>query len=305
MSKFDTSKELVFANYSIQRSVERLIECAGSCKTPEEIKEFEKVANKCILKGISLSSGFKGENALSEAAQNGCPHAVAWLLAHGVSPNLIIPENGNNALMCIVEWGAGQEECVDLLLSKIDVHARNHDGNTALHTMIEGSRICMKAYAQKLIDAGLDVNARNKKGQTALHMLCSFLFRGGSTPEFVPFVQMLLNSNADPNIPDGSGNTPLMLACVNLNLECVRSLLDKGVDINARNNDGSTALLKALYSPWGDCENCARLLVSRGANISVSCLQAAFDKCKSLYDEWTAPEIITKPALFENVDDNC
>ncbi len=54
----------------------------------------------------------------------------------------------------------------------------------------------------------------------------------------------LLEKGADINTRDDKGYSPLMLAAHSdfLNTETVRILLDKGADVNVRGNDGETAL---------------------------------------------------------------
>ena len=44
-------------------------------------------------------------------------------------------------------------------------------------------------------------------------------------------------------------------------------LLDGGIDVNIRNNDGVTALHLACQTPWLGSEAIVRILLDRGANI--------------------------------------
>ena len=53
-----------------------------------------------------------------------------------------------------------------------------------------------------------------------------------------------------------TGYTPLQIACVNELLEMIRFLLDRGANVNGRDNDGGTALQLA----WVNVE-VARLLL--------------------------------------------
>jgi len=60
----------------------------------------------------------------------------------------------------------------------------------------------------------------------------------------LPIVQLLVDSKTfDADVADGSGWTPLMMACSRKDAEAiVGMLLSKDVDVNAKNNNGQTAL---------------------------------------------------------------
>ena len=63
----------------------------------------------------------------------------------------------------------------------------------------------------------------------------------------VELVQELLQKGANLNAKDDYGNTPLMLATVIRNEKIVRELLSQeGIEVNVKNNDGSTALTLAV-----------------------------------------------------------
>jgi TonB family protein len=75
----------------------------------------------------------------------------------------------------------------------------------------------------------------------------------------------LLNKGADLNAKDNYGWTPLMYAVVSGDLTISTELLDKGADVNARAVDGVTALmLSARFSG----ASMTRLLLERGADMA-------------------------------------
>src|SRR5262249_5513141 len=75
-------------------------------------------------------------------------------------------------------------------------------------------------------------------------------------------IRTLLDNGADVNARDAEGNTPLILASFYAGPACVGLLIEKGADVNAANKAGATALIRAAT----DYEK-TRLLVAAGANV--------------------------------------
>jgi hypothetical protein len=71
-------------------------------------------------------------------------------------------------------------------------------------------------------------------------------------------VQALLAKGAELNAKNNDGVTALIVASGNGHLDVVQALLAKGAELNAKNNDGATALMLASYngtSMW--CKRCS------------------------------------------------
>lgn len=92
-------------------------------------------------------------------------------------------------------------------------------------------------------------------GKGALHLLVSH--------SNALFFQYLLQKGADPNIRDGSGNTPLILAAQAGREDLVQLLLTYKANINLGNSSGQTPLIVAVNNRN---QAIARLLIDKGAD---------------------------------------
>jgi predicted LPLAT superfamily acyltransferase len=85
----------------------------------------------------------------------------------------------------------------------------------------------------------------------------------------VDIVNMLLASNADPNLNFSEANgewSPLIVACFNGYVSVVSALISSGAKLDYQNDDGRTALIMACR--WNKVE-CARVLLNARADIHV------------------------------------
>jgi ankyrin repeat protein len=74
-----------------------------------------------------------------------------------------------------------------------------------------------------------------------------------------------LKDSALVNLRDDEGNTPLVQAAFYLPASQLAQFLDRGADVNATNNAGVSALMKAVW----DLDK-TRLLIQRGANVNAA-----------------------------------
>lgn len=97
-----------------------------------------------------------------------------------------------------------------------------------------------------LVQAGVDVNARDIRGNAPLHE-AALGDRGNPTA-----IRALLKYGADPDLPNGTGETPLMIAAGMGELECVQVLLEAGANLRCTNRTGKTAIdyAQGNYQAW-------------------------------------------------------
>ena len=151
----------------------------------------------------------------------------------------------------------GNDELLQIETKRIDVHAKNKYGVTAL---IEASYRGQKEQIEWLIVEGADLNARDNQGDTAL---MNAAIKGHS--EIVAF---LLANGADVHAKDNVGNTALIDASKyarESTSEVLALLVEHGAEVNAKNKYGETALMNAAR--WGHVENAA-ILIAEGADIN-------------------------------------
>lgn len=81
-------------------------------------------------------------------------------------------------------------------------------------------------------------------------------------------MKMLLDKGADVNARRNDGQTALISAAASYGqADVMRVLLDRGANIKARDKNGNTALISAACSLSGNKVDVVRLLLERGANI--------------------------------------
>ena len=170
----------------------------------------------------------------------------------------------------------------------VNLNTKYKDGNTPLHiaSLIGNSKI-----VEYLIENNARVNAKNKWNTTPLFLaynpkVVALLIKkrakmnaktfAGNTPLHSAIkypkkifrykkIELLVTNGSDISIRNKAGETPLMLAVQEDDLETVKLLLDNGADTTIQDNLGLSPLAIAI-------ENrnlpIAKLLVEKGANVN-------------------------------------
>jgi len=227
----------------------------------------------------SIGDSF-GKTALQYAALRGHGRVVHLLLAKGARIDAQEDWPGGTPLDYAAE--TGHKEVVELLAGRgANVNARRrggYPGDTPLHSAARGGH---KDIVELLIAKGADVNAKNNSGQTPLDIALSqnrkdvvelLIGKGAGVSLHTAVslgdadrVRSCLEKGADVNAKDKDGLTPLHQAVAGGHKDIAELLLAKGADLNAKDGKGYTPLYSAI---WTNDANMVRVLVSKGADVN-------------------------------------
>ena len=209
----------------------------------------------CRLKGL-LQGGLDDRNDLGEsriisAAAEGRDGRDLTLLAMAGADVDSVTADARRETACTVAAMAGHASTLaSLHRLRADIHKRNAEGDTPLICAAqEGQEECVRVLA----GLGADVEAREQNDCTALHLAAQ---RG-----HVGCVVALLDLGAAVDARmTGSKVTPLLAAAAVGMLECVRVLVARGADLEARTEHGCTAAHLAAQHGRVDCLRALRAL---------------------------------------------
>jgi hypothetical protein len=143
------------------------------------------------------------------------------------------------------------ETVKQLINSGFDINKKDNHGQTALHVAVHCGNV---EIVKLLLSKGAKVNAKDKEKQTPFLMI-----GGDDDSQAKEIFRLLIDAGADVNVEDEDGETLLMSACEDEELEAVKLLLEAGANPNIKDEDGETAFDKT------DSEEIKQLLIRYGA----------------------------------------
>ena len=274
-------------------------------------REWKDVAELLLTKGANLNpevindSYYHGYTLLHIAVENGWIDWTERLLSKGANANAKMVLDTTPLHIAVRK---GRYDLVKLLLDRgADVNAKalyamdTEASVTPLRILLEGvgsgflvverespinksaqfhkiSKETKIAIAKLLIDRGADVNIKfsNNVGVaigTSLSLLHTTAFTGERE-----IAEMLIEKGVDINARDGKGETPLHWAVRNGQNGVVELLISHGANINIKNHQDRTPLQiftapERSYSVSPSARKIARLLVSKGADSQLNSKQ--------------------------------
>lgn len=140
------------------------------------------------------------------------------------------------------------------------------------------------AAVRAFMQAGINPNAKNEKGETALIY---------AIQNKDPKVIKVLLEQADVNMRDDLGNSPIHLAVVNKKDEVFDLLLEKNADVNLAGQTGKTKNQTALYAAvTKGREDLAQKLIEKGANPNIADSFGAYPLSEAVLGAGANPQIV-------------
>ncbi len=231
-----------------------------------------KLVQDLLADGVdpnARGSRINTETALMRAAANGHAEIVRALLDHGADVDARHRGegmlHGRTALFFAID-NRHDAQTIDLLLERgADVKAKDRQGETLLVVALKRD---LPAVALRLLERGADVNVTDLFGRPAI-VLAVERVHSPDDVELWNLVRAMLDKGAEVNARDSdrstiafsepgflggriestlsgttggvAGRTPLMFAARTGHRKLVELLLEKGADVNARDQTGKTA----------------------------------------------------------------
>ncbi|XP_067686562.1 uncharacterized protein [Haliotis asinina] len=222
-----------------------------------------------------------GDAPLHTAAALGFVECADVLLSAGADVNIQNKE-GDTPLHRAVKLQC--KALVDVLVKAgADVNVKNNSGDTPIHLAIPcPSVVCVDVF-QKEED---DETFQDDSGDTPVHTAANVPFLGvlltnradvnvqnvhsAVATESKECVNLLLKAEADVNVQNEAGDTPLHKAATGMSEESVHVLLGAGAVVNVQNKEGNTPLHSAVAAEKKDCVN---MLLNAGADVNVQTIE--------------------------------
>ncbi|WMW78543.1 ankyrin repeat domain-containing protein [Flavobacterium sp. 20NA77.7] len=144
--------------------------------------------------------------------------------------------SAQNRIFEIARTGSVEELLIEVKKDSFCVQLVNEKGYTPLLLAVYRGNY---KVAEKLIELGADVNFVSESGT----ILMAAIFKVDEE-----MFRLILHSNADINLQDKQGNTPLMFAVTVGNEDFVNELLKRNANKNIQNKEGQTAFMLAVQT---------------------------------------------------------
>ncbi len=241
---------------------------------------------KLLDAGVGVNApDAEGASPLHHAALSGAVPVMNLLIARGANLNAR-DRTGMTVLMYAAM--AGKVEAVQRIVeSNVDLNLMDRNGFSALmwaqrkkraevvtiltkagafdyleaerreKELIDASVAGNVVAVKKLLDAGVNINARGTKGSATPLIIAA-------ERNQVDLLKLLLERGADINVRDEKWQSALFHATANDRPDVIGILIQKNADVNARDKTGRTPLMMACHDAR---EQIMDMLLARGADV--------------------------------------
>ena len=152
----------------------------------------------------------------------------------------------------------GNRDIIALLIKKrADLKAKDEYGRTPLFNC------CNPQDAAYMISKGAKTNVIDKYGWSLLLKYCD-----DGKEDMVNFY---LKKKLDPKIKDKEGETALHRICNHFtDLKLLKQFIDFGIDVNAVDENGKTALVSEIFFVRKDSDQVVEILLKAGAKVNIA-----------------------------------
>jgi ankyrin repeat protein len=199
--------------------------------------------NKALIKAAEKGNQAAAKSLLKKGADPNARVAGTWL---DYTPLLqAVAENHLEVAELLLDWGADPY-----------LEDKNHDPVIVFAAHKKGEKIL-----RLLLARGVPIDSRNSEGSTAVERL---VVSSGASED----LELLFKLGADPNQKTRNGSRLLHQAVHMRNVGAFRTLVRVGADINARDENGRTALINTADYSYEESLPIAKILVEAGADIN-------------------------------------
>jgi hypothetical protein len=206
-----------FAKYAAEGWVAH-IRASGSDVLVKEFQEFLDARSTTFKVWASLyeelgalrlhdKNGVKVELDLLTPGHLAVRLDLAMMIPHFGVEELMAEDHRGSTPLCVAVESSASLTLLNHLLRRVDVNQTNCYGETALHIAASAEDVGnSEAVVQQLLEAGADPHLWNDEGQSALHLLMNNPTRALSC------VSLLLQRGVDIHARDAQFRTPLHIA---------------------------------------------------------------------------------------------
>jgi ankyrin repeat protein len=169
------------------------------------------------------------------------PALYDFLTKHGANLSTEVNRGGANALLLAAPYVSNFSELDYFIKNGIDINSTDSSGNGVFNYAAKGGNI---ELLNTLIKAGVPYKNLNSKGGNA--MLFASQGKRGFQNKFEMYL-FLDKIGVTANIVGANGRNPLHTISSNSDdLETLKFFIDKGVDVNLKDNDGHSPFMNAV-----------------------------------------------------------